>query len=375
MSNVGTAHTTLANFLANNLDETAPELTSSNHPSTIGYDNGVEWASGDQSTSVWHPQGMTELTVNGLNVHLVGWSYINTAPPAGEPQEYPNGSRLSIMNTQALNNAPYRDVILVLPTGSGTYKPAIQHAGGLAVFGHYLYTTNTSNGFHVFDLDNLIAVDADNTLCKESDGVTGIFGKVGSKWCADGYGYMLPEISEYHASDTCNVKVAYDWAAQDPRPSTPLLLSGEYCNLAGYGCGSNSVGDRALYTRMFQWQMDGDKLKASSGVATPSQVYYLNQRNVQGAAPDQNSGALTDSYWLSSLRHDSSLIKVSPASSAKYWSVDNLEIPWEPEGLFSTTASHLWILTEGNDNASGGINTNPSTGGRVLIYIDSTMIE
>jgi len=176
MSGVGTSHTTLADFIANDLTQTAPELTSSTHPPVIGYDNGIQWASGDQSTTIWSPQGMTELTVNSTNVHIVGWSYINANPPSGEPQEYPNGSRISIMNTQALSNAQYRDVILVVPTGSGTYKPAIQHAGGLAVFGHYLYTTNTSNGFHVFDLDNIIAVDGDNTLCKESDGVTGIFG-------------------------------------------------------------------------------------------------------------------------------------------------------------------------------------------------------
>ncbi|WP_446743665.1 hypothetical protein [Silvibacterium acidisoli] len=374
MAGVGT-HTTLANFLAGNLDETAPEISSDQAPSVIGYGNGVTWASGDESTSAWSPQGMTELTVNSTNVHIVGWSYINANPPSGEPQEYPNGSRISIMNTQALSNAPYRDVILVVPTGSGTYKPAIQHAGGLAVFGHYLYTTNTSNGFHVFDLDNLIAVDGDSTLCKKSDGVTGIFGEVEGKWCADGYGYMLPEISEYQASDSCSTPVAYDWAAQDPRPSTPLLLSGEYCNLAGYGCGSTSSNNRALYTRLFQWKMDGNKLLTTNGIATPSEVFYVNQRNVQGAAPDQNSGYETNSYWLSSLRHDSSIIKVTPSDTAKYWSVDDGQAPWEPEGMFSTTAGHLWISTEGNDTSSGSLNTDPATGGRVLIYIDSTQIE
>lgn len=374
MSGVGT-HTTLTSFLANNLDETAPELTSSTAPSMIGYDNGVQWASGDESTTAWSPQGMTELTVNSTNVHLVGWSYINPNPPSGEPQEYPNGSRISIMNTQALSSAAYRDVILVVPTGTGTYKAAIQHAGGLAVFGNYLYTTNTGNGFHVFDLNNLIAVDADNTLCKESDGVTGIFGKVGSNWCADGYGYMLPEISEYQASDSCTTPVAYDWAGQDPRPSTPLLLSGEYCNLAGYGCGSDSTGDRALFTRLFQWTMNGNQLQTTNGIAIPSSVYYVNQRNVQGVAPDQNPGYVANTYWLSSLRHDSSIIKVSPASTAKYWDVDNSQAPWEPEGLFSTSASHLWIVTEGNDSSPGVLNTTPATGGRVLTYIDSTQIE
>ena len=375
MSGVGISHTTLANFIASNLTQTAPELTSSTHPSVIGYDNGVQWASGDQSTTIWSPQGMTELTVNSTNVHIVGWSYINANPPTGEPQEYPNGSRISIMNTQALNNAQYRDVILVVPTGNGTYKPAIQHAGGLAIFGHYLYTTNTSNGFHVFDLDNIIAVDGDNTLCKESDGVTGIFGKVGTKWCADGYSYMVPEISEYKASDSCSIPVAYDWAGQDPRPSTPLILSGEYCNLAGYGCGSTSSTNRALYTRLFQWQMDGNKLKTTSSVATPYNIYYVNERNVQGVASDQNSGYVTDTYWLSSLRNDSSIIKVSPSATAKYWTEPDSEAPWEPEGLFSTTASHLWILTEGNDTSSGVLNTDPGTGGRILIYIDSTQIE
>lgn len=375
MSGVGTSHTTLANFLANDLDEVPPVIGSGDRPPVIGYDNGVQWASGDQSTRIWAPQGMTELTVNGTNVHIVGWSYINTNPPSGEPQEYPNGSRISIMNTQTLAGAQYRDVILVVPTGVGTYKPAIQHAGGLAVFGHYLYTTNTANGFHVFDLDNLIAVDGDNTLCKEADGVTGIFGKVGTKWCADGYGYMLPEISEYRASDTCGTKVAYDWAGQDPRPATPLILSGEYCNLAGYGCGSNTSGDRALYTRMFQWQMNGNKIKTTNNVATPYKVYYVNQRNVQGAAPDQNSGYTADSYWLSSLRHDSSIIKVSPSATAKYWDVDDSQAPWGPEGLFSTTAGHLWISTEGHTDSAGNFITDPAGGGRVLIYIDSTQIE
>jgi len=119
--------------------------------------------------------------------------------------------------------------------------------------------------------------------------------------------------------------------------------------------------------------MNGNQLKTTSSVATPYKVYYVNERNVQGAAPDQNSGYVADTYWLSSLRNYSSIIKISPSATAKYWTEPNSQARGSQKDC-SRRQPAILDRDRGNDTSSGVLNTD-----LVLEvgpdYIDSTQIE
>lgn len=359
----------------------APQLTSTTHPPVVGYGNGVKWESADMSTTAWVPQGLTNgVSPGGTNYAIVSWHYHNDNPPAGQGETYPNGSRIAIVKTDSLASAVYRNVILVQPTGTGTYAPVQIHVGGLAVAGNYLYVADTNKGFRVFDLSNFRDVDGDSTLCRQSDGVTGIFGKVGTNWCADGYGYMLPQVGSYSMPSTKEdgtaissaCKPKFSFAGKDTRQATNFILSGEYCNNSTTDpqyCEGDSTG---LNGRLYQWSLASTNKLATdaAGYLSPNKVYFFNERNVQGVAPDMVSGAATDSYWLASTKGNGAIFKVSPSATAKTWFYTDSLAPWHPEGMHATTSSgHLWMVTEGN----GG--TNPATGGRVLIYIDQTAVN
>ncbi|MBS1816156.1 MAG: hypothetical protein JSS87_14895 [Acidobacteria bacterium] len=365
MNGVGTTKT-LAQVLTD-LNQTAPQLTSANHPTVDGYIDGVQYSSGDVSTEIWAPQGLAEDKSGSINYHIVGWGMTN-ANSGSHTQEWPNGSRISVMNTTSTSNVTYRNVILVVPTGNQTYKAALYHAGGVAIWGHYLYVTQTTVGIHVFDLNNFKQIYGNTSYCQESDHFTGIFGNKGGNWCADGYGYMLPEVAMYSLSGSCAPKV--DWLNQDLRPSTNLLITGEYCNNGSDTCRGDSTG---LNGRMYQWQMGSDdKLITSGGKATPTKVYYMNERNVQGAAPDYLSGEPTDSYFLTSSRHNQSIFKVSPVATAHY----TTNVLQHPEGIHATaTTQHVWYVNEGTRNADNSLHTDPKDGGRVLIMIDQYAIN
>jgi hypothetical protein len=114
----------------------------------------------------------------------------------------------------------------------------------------------------------------------------------------------------------------------------------------------------------------------SSGYVNPAEVYYMNERNVQGIGPDmtQNSsgGYTANSFWLATTKSSGELMKVSTGATASpVYTYSASQMPYAPEGLHSTfTSRHLWMVTEGKTGV-----TDPASGGRVLISIDVASIE
>lgn len=372
MANVGTQQT-LAGVLTD-LNTSAVELTSSNHPPMVGYSNGIRWSDGDMATDAWIPQGMTHGQSGSTPFVVATWHW-NT-----DAYAYNNGSRISIVDTTALATAKYRSIILVQPTGVGTYQSVNIHVGGVAIVGTYLYIVDTSKGFRVFDLNNIRNVDGDSTLCRNSDG-SGKFGLVSGQWCADGYGYMLPQVSAYTIpttkSDGTTIPAAckphFSWAGNDSRQATDFVVSGEYCNTSTEPCTGGGGDSNGLNGRMYQWPLGSDhKLVTTGGYVNPNKVYFMNESNVQGVAADNVSGATADSYFLSGTYNSGEIYKASPTGTTKTFSYSNSLAPYHPEGMYSTSSSsnHLWVITEGD-----GSSTNPATHGRVLIYADATVLD
>ncbi|MES2391711.1 MAG: hypothetical protein V4555_08725, partial [Acidobacteriota bacterium] len=281
-------------------------------------------------------------------------------------------------------------IILVDPLapvgGVPQYESVNLHVGGLALVGNLLYVADTNHGFRVFDLNNIRAVDGDSALCRNSDG-SGIFGKVGTQWCADGYGYMLPEAGSYTTPTTksdgttipTSCKPTFSFAGNDDRPATNQVLSGEYCDTSGTSCNGNTS---SLNGRLYQWPIDSstNHLLAADPInfplyVSPTKVYYMNEGQVQGVASDNVTGAATDTYFLSSTYNSGEIYKVSPSATAKTWSysASPKTSVYHPEGMYSTSSSsdHLWIVTEGD----GGATTDPHTKGRVVLYIDQNAVN
>ncbi|MEG9434303.1 hypothetical protein [Terriglobus sp. ADX1] len=320
------------------------------------------------STTDWSPQGLTTGSSGSTDFAIVSWNG-------------PAESRVSIIDTTDLTNSHYRNIMLVNPTGAGTYEAINLHAGGLALEGHYLYMTDfPAGGFRVFDLNQIRQIDGSNSTC------SGKFGKVGSSWCADGYAYILPEVNSYYTPSTksdgtaisASCKPKFSWAGKDTRPATALVLSGEYCAYSATAdTDRNCRGDLSgMNGRLYQWPIGSDsKLVTSNGYVTPTQVFYMNERNVQGVAPimtkDATGNYQANSYWLSSTKLSGALFKVSPSSSATQWLYNDSLVPYAPEGIHaSVSGSNLWIVTEGQSG-----NTNPATGGRVYISIHQADID
>ena len=372
LSGVGTV--TNLTQLFTDLNNSAVQLTSTTHPSAIGYLDGIRWSDTDMATNAWIPQGVAFGSNGGTPYAVVSWHFNN------DYYGYNDGSRVSIVDVSNLATAKYRNVILVNPTGTGAYQSVNIHVGGLAIAGNYLYVADTNNGFRVFDLSQIRKITGDSTLCKNTNG-SGYFGQKSGAWCASGYGYMLPQVSAYTMPSTKNdgttitnaCKPKFSFAGIDKRAATPQILSGEYCNNTDQTCEGDTTG---LNGRLYQWPLGSDnKLVTSALYVNPTRVYFMNVRNIQGVAPVTVSGAETDSYWLGATRYNGAVFKSTPTATAKTWSYSSSQMPWHVEGLHATSSGDLWILTEGEQVTSSTQNPDPKTRGRVLIEVDQSALN
>jgi len=256
--------------------------------------------------------------------------------------------------------------LLVRPTSAGNFTTIPEHGGGLAWYGNYLYMADTSDGVRVFDLTQIREVST-STTCETA------IGKVGTEWCAYGYKYVLPQVSAYVVPSTivspCRPK--FSFLGKDTRGTTPVLLSGEYCNNTGTGCPYDG-STPGLGGRLYRWPVDSttNRLKTVSGVVAPERAWIMNEPNVQGVAPIMTTTATT-SYWLSSTRYSGALFKVSTGASRTAYLSGSGQWAHMPEGMHATgSGTNLWTVTEGYNGT-----TNPASGGRVVFYADQASLD
>jgi hypothetical protein len=343
------------------LNRAGPMLTALTHPPAVGYKGGFRWNDGDMATTDWVPQGLTAGVSGTANVATVSWHYAPTTNPD-------KGVRISVadISDMAASAVNYRHLLLVRPTSSGNFTTVPEHGGGLAWYGNYLYMADTSDGMRVFDLTQIREVST-STTCETQ------IGQSGSVWCAYGYKYVLPQVSAYVVPSTitspCRPK--FSFLGKDTRGTTPVVLSGEYCNNTGTSCAYDG-STPGLGGRLYRWPMDSatHRLKTVSGLVAPERAYIMNEPNVQGVAPIMTTTGTT-SYWLSSTRYGGALFKVSTiASRTAYLSGDG-NWPRMPEGMHATgSGTNLWTVTEGVDGV-----TSPSLGGRVVFFAAQSSLD
>ncbi|HEU4536308.1 MAG TPA: hypothetical protein VFS00_19420 [Polyangiaceae bacterium] len=342
------------------LNRVGPVLGSIDRPPAVGYQGGFRWNDGDAGTDEWVPQGLTTGVSGPSNVAIVAWHYALSAPDKGVRVSVAD---ISDMSASAVN---YRHLLLVRPTGAGTFVAVPEHGGGLAWYGNYLYMADTADGVRVFDLTQIRQVSTD-PACETQ------IGRVGSLACAYGYKYVLPQASAYvmPASVTGACRAKFSFLGKDTRGAAPSLLSGEYCNSDNTPCPNG--GTAGLGGRLYRWPVDAATMRLAAGaggVVKPERAYVMNEPNVQGVAPVMTAGG-ANAYWLSSTRYGGALFKVSTGASRKAFLSNVAQWARMPEGMHATASgTNLWTVTEG---ASGV--TAPALGGRVVFFADQAALD
>lgn len=342
------------------LNRAGPVLTAATHPPAAGYKGGFRWNDGDMATTEWIPQALTAGVSGSANVAIAAWHYAASSPD--------KGVRISVADVSDMSGSAvnYRHVLLVRPTGAGTFTTVAEHGGGLAWYGNFLYMADTADGIRVFDLTQIREVDTSAT-CEAA------IGKVGSVWCAYGYKYVLPQVSAYvvPASIASPCRPKFSFLGKDTRGTTDVVLSGEYCNSTTAQCPYDG-GTPGLGGRLYRWPVDSttNRLKAVGGVVKAEAAYIMNEPNVQGVAPI-NTTTSTSSYWLSSTRYSGALFKVSTGASRTAYLSGSSQWLRMPEGMHATASgTNLWTVTEGYNGT-----TNPATGGRVIVFVDQAAVD
>ena len=167
------------------------------------------WSSKDSAASVrvtknqqgWDPQGVGSTfeadggdgAIQGQRAAFVAWAREpGTSSDPGHCGSK-NAVHVSFVNLNGSPSKPrYVNVMLVRPgdAGTGNFQASGGHGGGVALYGNYLYVTNTLKGIDVYDLHKIVATTSTaNTVGQAGKTITG---------CS--YPYVLPRQATYSYS-------------------------------------------------------------------------------------------------------------------------------------------------------------------------------
>lgn len=316
---------------------TKPDATlAADLATVVGYQGAFEWESGDQTVSYWIPQGLTGGKAGARDYVIVSWHYDETNI-ADDPNPAPSGDkgvRVTFADVSGLGgNVPYRHVLLVEPKGATGLASVNIHAGGMALYGPYLYVADTSRGVRVFDTTRILTVST-SAACSAQ------IGKIGAEVCAYGYAYALPQIGGFYyptGTDTsCRAKFSY--LSLDTTSNPPSLISGEYDNDVNVG----------IYSRLLRFPLDPVTHKLvgdPQSVAHANGAWYAGNRNVQGAT------AINGKFFLNATRYNGALFTGTVDQPSKVYQASGGKWGYMPEGIhYVPENGRLFINTEGHTN-------------------------
>ncbi|PGH06965.1 hypothetical protein GX51_02003 [Blastomyces parvus] len=232
----------------------------------------------DVNTRKWYPQGISTTAdatdtgdYEGDVATLISWHSDNYN--GGK-----RGARISFINMNKGAERAYRNVLLVRPTEGGS-KPNFEalsdlHAGGIAWYGHFLYVVATTGGLLVFDMRHIYEVAI-------GDGI----GRVGDKYQAHNYRYVLPQVRTYEWQPKEGVKnLHFSFVGLDKTSNPASLVTGEWFPI---GPGRLTHWDLDESSRLLK--VDGDN------IATASRAVQHSLTNIQGSITINNKYFLTQS--------------------------------------------------------------------------------
>ncbi|MBW2457916.1 MAG: hypothetical protein JRI68_25650, partial [Deltaproteobacteria bacterium] len=256
--------------------------------------------------------------VAGREVVLASWYYDIGSDPNSNGEK---GVRVALADVTTPSSVSYRHLLLVEPTMAGNqvdFLPIHIHAGGMAWVGDLLYVADTTHGFRVFDMTQIMQVaTAENTI--GWDPVDGVH-------YAGLYKYVVPQVGNYERSGDCSPR--FSFVALDRSASPPALVSGEY------DAGS-------LFGRLFHWPLFPSTDRLAPATSFPKLALFSLHSHLQGAV------ASGPTHWLSSSEPpaghgDLYVAGEGTASQTVTW-VD------APEDLqLDVPRNKLWSLSEGH---------------------------
>lgn len=291
---------------------------------------GFRWNDGDMTTPDWYPQGITgEQDAHPVTSAqhprrlIVSW-YDRSAAE--------RGVRISVVALNARGVPQYRHLLLVEPVGIGdavSFKPARTgsgaslHAGGIMWFGDKLYVADTTQGFRVFDLSQIIEVTHTDDLSR--------VGVVGARMDAHGYRYVVPQVARYQL-ERSSCPARFSFAGLDRSGSSPLLISGDYR--------ADEPGGRLM-----RWPVDPAtgwlKTDGDSGVVRAADAFVGAQTRMQGALSWGSTFYISASSQTSSSFGRLYRAKVGQTSHISAWVYGAEDLYHERSlGLIWTAAEH-----------------------------------
>ena len=361
-------------------EKTGIALTAPPVPNHVNWVKGMTWNSTEASTSIsasnrWIPQGLTvpgELSATP-GIVMVGWydRYAYGTSTAGDAL----GSSITIANTNTLH---YRRILLVEPTGSGTFKKINAHSGGLARFGNYLYVEDDNDEetgalrqqTRVFDLTRFFQV---------SQSCGAAIGRIGSAapytWCGAGFKYVLPQVNVYvwpknasgHPGTLANGHkvMRHLEYSEDRTQLTDALVFAEYGSTSNSKPSDNCDWDPANSTltqsncriARFPVAANGRLAVNASNQAVARKVYMMRTAGVQGLAPACTGPVPGDDCDTYLLNASSSLVKAGLNDPSFAWSSGAGTWTTGNEGFAldrSSSSPILWNDTEAAQSGGTG---------------------
>jgi len=249
---------------------------------------GYSWADGDNKVDYWYPQGMTGRD----GIQAVSWYR--------KEGDRDVDVRISFVGRQKRH---YRFALLVEPAGGTSFRRVPIHAGGIAWAGRYMYVADTSDGFRVFDTNQIMRVPD---------------GRLGD---TDNYRFLLAQVGRYR---TVGASFIFSAASLDRSSrSKPAVVAGEY----------RTSGT----TRIARWRLNPKTQRLARGRAT--QAFSTRFDQLQGVATHNGR------VFVSSSQGDTGRLYFGkPRKRAK-------NKPWgnTPQALYVSEGA-LWSHTENPGN-------------------------
>lgn len=265
------------------------------------------WRAGDNRNNEWIPQGVTTNNDgNGGAVNKIFVTWYDGCDPddnahggqgcqdGPSPDEEPEkGVRVSIYTP----GRGYQNVLLVEPFNNSSHNPSFHathmHAGGVALYGNFLYVADTRYGMRVFDTRQIFDMNQSWTREWVYYDETKV-GRHDNKWYSHGYQYLWPAVGEWRldgAADGTKCLGAghplkFSFVSVDRVSNT--LLAGEYCptpdatskpgRVARYKLGSTTTPSQGLSTgeAWDEVELPRDHVQ---GVVSQGNTFYVNVSN------------------------------------------------------------------------------------------------
>ena len=277
--------------------------------------------SDDDPDGAWYPQGITSTAdaygadyYDGVQAVAVTWYH--------EVAKYARLTLAPIYGYGSGGNT-YRHLLLAAPTGGGTdFSEVNCHAGGAMWYGDMLYVACTDR-IKLFSFKHIFSADTSADCAAQ-------IGKVGGKYCASGYAYIMLQVGQIVASGPA---ITFSTISLDRAATPDKLVIGEYSTSPGAGLWRFNLDSSTRLPSSYYYDAWSMPFSSVQGVTTRDTKFWFHSSGgviTSGETIQDNYGKLR--FWNGQA---TSAVKVWTgaygAESLSYFGDDSSE----PDTLFT----------------------------------------